>query len=115
MAAALALGMMVGPATAALADGGPDRVSKVDRPAGERPGFGDHLVPKPARPGYGDRLQPGAPAQPAARVVVAAAEEAQGGLSLTTIFGVAAVAGLAAAMIALVLKAVRRRQRLRTA
>jgi len=74
--AALSLLIVTGPVTAALADGGPDRVlpqgqyQATERPGfgdliggpnhpavvSERPGFGDHV--QPARPGFGDLIVP---------------------------------------------------------
>ena|SRR5438876_1173040 len=81
--AALSLLIVTGPVTAALADGGPDRVApKGQQASTERPGFGDQigapsdpvylsardkrgLAPLPAaageRPGFGDRIEPQRP------------------------------------------------------
>ena len=83
--AALSLLIVAGPVTAALADGGPDRVLPKGQPATterpgfgdligyspndptERPGFGDLIgfsdqpVGSPQRPGFGDRIQPQRP------------------------------------------------------
>ncbi len=68
--AALSLLIVTGPVTAALADGGPDRVlPKGQHQATERPGFGDLIggSSDPAvsaqRPGFGDLI--GAPNHPA--------------------------------------------------
>jgi hypothetical protein len=52
----LALMIAVGAASAALADGGPDRVLPAGSVTTQRPGFGDHI--QPPRPGFGDYIQP---------------------------------------------------------
>ncbi len=57
----LALMIVVGAASAALADGGPDRVLPAGSVTTPRPGFGDHI--QPPRPGFGDHIQPLAPAE----------------------------------------------------
>ncbi len=66
--AALSLLIVTGPVTAALADGGPDRVlPKGQHQATERPGFGDligapnHPAVVSERPGFGDHVQPARP------------------------------------------------------
>jgi hypothetical protein len=75
----LALMIVVGAASAALADGGRDRVLPAGSVTTARPGFGDHI--QPPRPGFGDRIQPvSRPAEqaPAGSAVGANGEAANG-------------------------------------
>jgi len=110
-ACALAIALVVGPAAAALADGGPDRVASTQASTGERPGFGDGI--KPNRPGFGDRLQPGTkPVAPAPAPVSAAIPEADGGWSTGATMGLVGGLVLVGGATALALSAVRRRHRL---
>jgi hypothetical protein len=109
LAGALMLLPMAG-ATTAFADGGPDRVPSVSSASGQRPGFGDHIIPP--RPGFGDKIQPQAEsAEVAPQSVDPTRGNAVGRSSTTTMVLVAGIV-LAAGMSALVLAAVQRRHRL---
>ncbi|HXJ65358.1 MAG TPA: hypothetical protein VNN79_16505 [Actinomycetota bacterium] len=93
----LALMIVVGAASAALADGGPDRVPPAGSVITVRPGFGDHI--QPPRPGFGDRIQPVPPAKqaPVRPVVIANGEAATGGTSELWIWLLVGVTVVAAA------------------
>jgi len=74
IAAVMALLIMAGPATAAFADGGPDRVLPKGQQVIQTPrsGFADRI--QPPRVGFGDRIQP---VVPAGATVEAPSAEAQ--------------------------------------
>jgi hypothetical protein len=89
--------IVVGPAAAAFADGGPDRVLPSGGITAPRPGFGDHILP--SRPGFGDQIPAhDTDAAPAAPAVEMAAQPAGGGLSMGLSWLFAGVTIVAAAV-----------------
>ncbi len=109
VAGALVVLLVAGPATAASADGGPDRVAKAEQASGQRPGFGDRITPP--RPGFGDGIQPRSGSAHAAPRAVTSAERDGGWLSASAVALATGIA-LAGAGLAVSVTLVRRRQRL---